>query len=87
MANTKQAKKRAVQNEKQKARNRAVKSETRRVVKATRAAEPAASKEMLPKAASALDVAARKGTIHKNKAARLKSRLAKGAARKAAKAD
>ena len=40
MANTKQAKKRAAQNDKQKARNRAVKSETRRVVKATRAAAP-----------------------------------------------
>ncbi len=37
MANTKQAKKRAAQNEKQKARNRAVKSATRRTVKTTRA--------------------------------------------------
>ena len=87
MANTKQAKKRAVQNDKQKARNRAVKSETRRVVKATRAAAPEKAKEMLPKAASSLDVAARKGTIHKNKAARLKSRLTTGANKKAAKAD
>ena len=36
MANTKQAKKRAAQNVKQKVRNRAVKTQTRRVVKATR---------------------------------------------------
>ena len=56
MANTKQAKKRAVQNDKQKARNRAVKSETRRVVKATRAAAPEKAKDMLPKAASSLDM-------------------------------
>lgn len=86
MANTKQAKKRAAQNEKQNARNRAVKSATRRVVKATRAAAPDKSKEMVLKAASALDVAAKKGTIHKNKAARLKSRIAKAANKKTAKA-
>ena len=86
MANTKQAKKRAAQNDKQKARNRAVKSETRRVVKATRAAAPEKSKEAVAKTSSALDVAAKKGTIHKNKAARLKSRLAKGANKKTAKA-
>ena len=87
MANTKQAKKRAVQNEKQKTRNRAVKSQTRRIVKATRAAAPEKAMEMVAEAASALDVAAKKGAIHKNKAARLKSRLAKGATKKAAKAD
>ena len=87
MANTKQAKKRAVQNDRQKARNRAVMSQTRRVVKATRAAAPEKAKEKVAEAASALDVAARKGTIHRNKAARLKSRLAKGAAKKVARAD
>ena len=87
MANTKQAKKRAAQSEKQKTRNRAVKSQTRRTVKATRAAAPEKAKEMLPKAASSLDVAARKGVLHKNTAARLKSRLAKGANKAAAKAD
>jgi len=87
MANTKQAKKRAAQNEKQKTRNRAVKSQTRRTVKATRAAAPEKAKEMLPVAASSLDVAARKGVLHRNTAARLKSRLAKGVAKKTAKAD
>lgn len=87
MANTKQAKKRAAQNLKQKARNRAVKTQTRRVVKATRAAAPEKTKELLPEAASSLDVAVRKGTLHRNTAARLKSRLAKGANKKVAKAD
>ena len=87
MANTKQAKKRAAQNVKQKVRNRAVKTQTRRVVKSTRAAAPEKAKEMLPGAASSLDVAVRKGTLHRNTAARLKSRLAKGANKKAAKAD
>jgi len=87
MANTKQAKKRAAQNEKQKTRNRAVKSQTRRTVKATRAAAPEKAKELLPKAASGLDVAARKGVLHKNTAARLKSRLAKGVNKSTAKAD
>lgn len=87
MANTKQAKKRAAQNDRLKTRNRAVKSQTRRTVKATRAAEPEKAKEMLPKAASSLDVAVRKGVLHRNTAARLKSRLATGANKKAAKAD
>ena len=87
MANTKQAKKRAGQNEKLKARNRAVKSQTRRAVKATRAAAPDKVKEMLAPAASSLDVAVRKGVLHRNTAARLKSRLAKGANKATAKAD
>lgn len=86
MANTKQAKKRAAQNDRLKARNRAVKSQTRRTVKATRDAAPEKAKEMLPKAASSLDVAVRKGVLHKNTAARLKSRLATGANKKVAKA-
>lgn len=87
MANTKQAKKRAAQNDKQKARNRAVKSATRRTVKATRAAAPEDAKEMLPRAASRLDVAVRKGVLHANTAARLKSRIAKSVNKKAAGAD
>ena len=87
MANTKQAKKRAAQNDKQKARNRAVKSSTRRTVKATRAAAPEKAKELMPVAASSLDVAARKGVLHKNTAARLKSRIAKAVNKKTAKAD
>lgn len=87
MANTKQAKKRAAQNDRLKVRNRAVKSQTRRTVKATRAAAPDKAQEMLPKAASSLDVAVRKGVLHRNTAARLKSRLATGANKKVAKAD
>ena len=87
MANTKQAKKRAAQNDKQKARNRAVKSSTRRTVKATRAAAPEKAKELLPGAASSLDVAARKGVLHKNTAARLKSRIAKAVNKATAKKD
>ncbi|MCC6131278.1 MAG: 30S ribosomal protein S20 [Acidobacteria bacterium] len=80
MANTKQAKKRAEQSERKKARNRAVKSETRKSVKALRSAvtaEPAKAKEMLPETVSQLDIAVRKGVLHKKTASRLKSRVAR----------
>ncbi|KAA0254865.1 30S ribosomal protein S20 [Acidobacteria bacterium ACD] len=89
MANTKQAKKRAAQSDKRRARNRSVKSVTRRALKslrATTAGEPAKAGEKLPATASALDVAVRKGVLHKNTASRLKSRTAKAVAKAQAKA-
>lgn len=55
----------------------------KKAVKAVRKAVTAGSKEVtdtLSKAQSALDKAAKSKTIHKNKASRLKSRLAKSAA-------
>ncbi len=79
MANTKQAKKRAGQNDKRRARNRAVRSETRTMVKSLRNAsvsEPEKAKGLLSETISGLDVAVRKGVLHKKTASRLKSRVA-----------
>jgi len=80
MANTKQAKKRAAQNVRQKARNRAVKTRVRNVVRelrATAATDAAKAKEQHPATMSELDVAVRKGVLHRRTASRLKSRIAK----------
>ena len=80
MANTKQAKKRAAQNVRQKTRNRAVKTRVRNIVRELRATaetDGAKAKENQPATASELDVAVRKGVIHKRTASRLKSRIAK----------
>ncbi len=80
MANTKQAKKRAAQNVRQKTRNRAVKTRVRNIVRELRATaetDGAKAKENQPMTASELDVAVRKGVIHQRTASRLKSRIAK----------
>lgn len=79
MANSPQAKKRARQSEVRRSRNAAqrsmVRSTIKRVVKAIdssdKAAAEAAYKDMVP----VLDRYASRGLIHKNKAARHKSRL------------
>lgn len=87
MANIKSAKKRAIQSEGRKTRNRAARSEVRTELKKARTAKAAGTAEA-PKAIgdaiSKLDTAARKGIIHPNKAARLKSRLTKKKATPAA---
>ena len=77
MPNIKSAKKRVLVTKKKNERNKAAKSELKTIIKKARAegADAAAKKN----AAIALDKAAGKGFIHKNKAARLKSRLAKSA--------
>lgn len=87
MANTKQAKKRAGQSIKRRDRNRSVKSETKTVLKESRAAvaEPAKAKAAIATTASTLDVAVRKGVLHKKTASRLKSRIAKSANKAATK--
>jgi small subunit ribosomal protein S20 len=80
MANTKQAKKRAAQSLKRRARNRSVVTRVRNVVKDLRkTAETEAAKVggMLSNAVSELDVAVRKGVLHRKTASRLKSRIAK----------
>ncbi len=80
MANTKSALKEIRKNSRRRVRNRLVRGSTRTAVKrATRAAETgeANSAEALSEAFSALDKAATKGVIHRNAAARRKSRLAK----------
>jgi small subunit ribosomal protein S20 len=81
MANTKQAKKRAGQSIKRRDRNRSVKSATKTVLKESRAAvaEPSKAKAAISTTASTLDVAVRKGVLHKKTASRLKSRIAKSA--------
>lgn len=60
------------------ARNRAVKSAIRGAVKAVvTAAAPEEKKTSLREASSVVDKAAAKRVIHKNKAARIKSRLSR----------
>ncbi len=82
MPNIKSAKKDLRKSRAAALRNRAQRSALRTAVKKAKAAT-AASDDRLT-ATSLLDRAARKGLIHKNAAARQKSRIAKAAAAKAA---
>lgn len=81
MANIKSAVKRARQNEKRRARNRIYRSSARTYVKRARRLVEAGDLEQaeqdVTSAIRALDLAAQKGVIHKNNAARRKSRLIK----------
>jgi small subunit ribosomal protein S20 len=80
MANTKSALKRIRTSAKRHERNQAVKSATRTFVKKARTAitlDVTEAQEDLVAAISALDRAAKKGVIHRNNAARRKSRLMK----------
>lgn len=78
MANIKSQKKRILTNAKRAERNKAVKSELKtRVKNATKAAGTEQGEEALRLAVKRLDMAAAKGVIHKNQAARRKSRLMK----------
>jgi small subunit ribosomal protein S20 len=78
MANIKSAKKRIRQSENRRSRNKSVRSRLRTSVKKYRSAETSKS-ESLPATYSEIDVARKKGAIHRNAAARYKSRLAKAA--------
>ena len=79
MANSPQAKKRARQNEKARKHNASLRSMVRtyikKVVAAIEAGDAAAAQEAFTAAAPVIDRIADKGIIHKNKAARHKSRL------------
>ncbi|GAB3629168.1 30S ribosomal protein S20 [Pandoraea terrae] len=79
MANTAQARKRARQTVKLNAHNSALRSRLRTAVKAVRkaiaAGDPAAAKEVLRTSAKTIDIIADKKIVHKNTAARQKSRL------------
>lgn len=79
MANSPQAKKRAVQNEKARKHNASLRSMVRTQIKKVLAAVESGDKEQANKAYSeavpVIDRMADKGIIHKNKAARHKSRL------------
>ncbi len=82
MANIKSAIKRNKQNEKRRVRNRVYRGRARTFVyKARNVIENEDSKEVVmasvAEAVKALDLAAQKGVIHKNNAARRKSRLMK----------
>lgn len=75
MANIKSQKKRNITNAKRADRNRAVRSEIKTRLKS--AAAPEADDAAVNAAISRIDTAAAKGVIHKNAAARKKSRLMK----------
>ncbi|MGQ0522201.1 MAG: 30S ribosomal protein S20 [Betaproteobacteria bacterium] len=80
MANIASARKRARQSEKQRQHNASLRSELRSAVKdvkkAIEAGDKAAAGSVLQRASSVIDSIADKNIIHKNKAARHKSRLA-----------
>ncbi len=72
------AEKRIRQAAKSRIRNRIVRGQMRRAISQFKAEEDLAKKEaMLPNVFSSIDKAAKKNIIHKNTAARYKSRLAK----------
>ena len=78
MANIKSQKKRIKTNEKRAERNKAVRSELKtRVKTATKAAGTPEGEAALREAVKRIDMAVSKGIIHKNAAARRKSRLMK----------
>ena len=83
MANIRSQIKRNRTNEKRRQRNRAVKSELRTRIKTavTSAGDEEHGDEALRTALRKIDKAASKGVIHKNAAARRKSRLARAVAR------
>jgi small subunit ribosomal protein S20 len=87
MANTKSAKKRAAKSEAQREKNRAIRSQMRTAVKKVRKAAAAGdaggAETLLQQAMRIVDVTAKKGVVHRNTAARTKSRLV-AAVRKAA---
>ena len=80
MANIKSAEKRIRTSAKKTAKNRRVKTKLRNVIKKHRSGPSA---ETLTATAAEIDRAAAKGVIHKNTAARYKSRLAKASKRTA----
>jgi len=87
MAHSKQAKKRIITNEKAAARNRPVRTFTSRRVRDAHDAAVTGAPEAITAvraAQSALDKAAKAGVIHRNAAARRKSRLVKALKRAAA---
>jgi small subunit ribosomal protein S20 len=83
MANTKSSKKDLRRSAKRRVRNQAAKSALKTYVKKVRVAatggDANTAQTALTQAVSALDKAAQRGIIHKNQAARRKSRIAKAA--------
>jgi small subunit ribosomal protein S20 len=77
MANIKSAEKRIKQAALRTQRNRGVTSRLRTAVKKYRGTTESERKKSVPEVYSQIDIALKKGTIHKNAAARYKSRLAR----------
>lgn len=79
MANSPQARKRAIQAEKQRARNASLKTTFRtavkKTVKAINAGDQKIAQDIFREAVKIMDRVAEKSVFHKNKAARHKSRL------------
>ncbi len=79
MANIKSSKKRALQSEARRLRNQGQRTEMRtfvkKTIKALESGDAVLAQAAYREASSKLDRLARKGLIHKNKAARHKSRL------------
>ena len=84
MANNKSTKKRILQTERSRKRNKAIKSRMRSAVRGLRSeiAEGDAEKAqgLLPRTLSLVDGTAQKGCLHRNAAARTKSRLQRAVA-------
>ncbi|MCB1034721.1 MAG: 30S ribosomal protein S20 [Acidobacteria bacterium] len=84
MANSKQAEKRIRQNEKRRMRNRAHRSRMRTAIKNLRNAveqkDAETARSLLPQTLKVIDSTAQKNVIHRNTAARYKSRLSKAVA-------
>lgn len=79
MANIKSAKKRVLTAAKKRARNKARVSRLRSSVKKYGQSDAKGKKDALPRTHSEIDRARAKGVIHRNAAARYKSRLARKA--------
>ena len=77
MANHSATKKDMRQSAKRNERNRYYGKTTRNAIRDLKASDKTAATGQLPKVVSMIDKLARNGTIHKNKAANLKSKLAK----------
>jgi small subunit ribosomal protein S20 len=79
MPNHKSAEKRVRQNEKRRVNNRSNRTRLRTTIKKLRAAltgsDANQSNELLPQTISTIDKAVQKGVLHRNAAARYKSRL------------
>ncbi len=84
MANNKSTKKRILQTERSRKRNKAIKTRMRSAVRDLRSAiaegEATKAQSLLPGTLSLVDGTAQKGCLHKNAAARTKSRLQRAVA-------
>ena len=89
MANTKSAEKRMRQSAERRVRHRAARGEMRTAIKKVRGAlaggDAAAAQTALNNAVQVIDRTAKKHVVHRNTAARTKSRLVKAAAKASAK--